>query len=349
MCKYNIINIKKMYGEKIVLNNITFEIEDGDFIVIAGPSGCGKSTLLKIIAGFINSDGGDIIKHGASIRNTKVSDRNISMVFQEAALFDHMSVYENIIYGLKYSGVSKYECKKRAYNFMKMLHIGKLANQQAETLSGGEKQRVSIARALVRNPDIFLLDEPFSALDTRLKSELRGELKQLHQQMKKTYVYVTHDQQEAMMLATKLIILNEGKIQQIGVPQELYRKPNNLFVANFLGKYQLNTIEGRINNKKILHKERVVANTAQEKESSCIIGFREHDIIFDEDGMLGEIVLIDDLGNERYYHVYVYEYEKRFVVKGLLYDNKKIGQKVYLKFQWEYALYFDKDNQGCII
>lgn len=349
MCKYNIKHIKKVYSEKIVLNDITFEIEDGDFIVIAGPSGCGKSTLLKIIAGFINSDSGDITKDNVSISNTKVSHRNISMVFQEAALFDHMSVYENIIYGLKYSGVSREECKKRAHDYMKMLHIEKLSNQKAETLSGGERQRVSIARALVRDPDLFLLDEPFSALDTRLKSELRVELKQLYQQMKKTYVYVTHDQQEAMMLATKLIILNEGRIQQIGVPQELYRKPNNLFVANFLGKYQLNTIAGMIKNKKVFHKGREVINTTQEKESPCIIGFREHDIIFSEDGMLGEIVLIDDLGNERYYHVFVYEYEKSFVVKGLQYDDKKVGQKVYLKFQWEYALYFNKDNQNCII
>ena len=337
-----------MYGEKIILDDITFEIDDGDFVVIAGPSGCGKSTLLKIIAGFVKSDGGDILKDNISIINHKVSKRNISMVFQEAALFEHMSVYENITYGLKYSGVSKEECIKRAYRFMKMLHIEKLINQKAKTLSGGEKQRVSIARALIRNPDLCLLDEPFSALDNRLKSELRTELKQLYVLMKKTYVYVTHDQHEAMMLASKLIILNEGRIQQIGKPQELYRKPKNLFVANFLGKYQLNIIEGKIRHKKIYYKEEVVATTLEEKESSCMIGFREHDIVFGKEGVLGEIVLIDDLANEKYYHVYVYEYDKKFVVKGVLYDDKIIGQKVYLKFQFEHALYFDNKHNSII-
>ncbi|NME96576.1 ABC transporter ATP-binding protein [Clostridium cochlearium] len=228
-------NISKVFGDVTVIKNVNLEIKKGEFVTFLGPSGCGKTTLLRMIAGFYNIDKGDIFLQGKKIDNVPPHKRNTPMVFQEYALFPHMNVYENISYGLKLQKVNKEEEKKRVEKVLELMQLVNLEDRYPNQMSGGQQQRVAIARALVMNPDVLLLDEPLSNLDAKLRESVRVELRMIQQKLGINMIYVTHDQQEALSMSDKIVVLNKGEIHQYGTPREIYFKPKTKFVADFIG------------------------------------------------------------------------------------------------------------------
>lgn len=241
-----ITNLRKSYGSVEILKDINLEIEEGGFLVLVGPSGCGKSTLLNTIAGLEPITSGNIAINGQPVADLPPSKRDIAMVFQSYALYPNMTVAGNIAFGMEVRGVPKEEREKAIKQVSDMLQIGHLLDRKPSQLSGGQRQRVAMGRALVRNPQVFLFDEPLSNLDAKLRVDMRTEIKRLHQRMKTTIVYVTHDQIEAMTLATKIAVLKDGILQQYGTPAEIYNKPVNMFVADFMGSPAMNLLTATI-------------------------------------------------------------------------------------------------------
>ena len=239
-------DLSKNFGTTEVLKKINLEIDEGNFLVLLGPSGCGKSTLLNIIAGLETINEGSVYIDDYNVSKVEPKDRNIAMVFQSYALYPSMNVRENMIFGLKQAKTSKEKIQEQLEKVSKFLQVDQLLERKPSQLSGGQRQRVAIGRALVREPRIFLFDEPLSNLDAKLRVEMRREIKKLHQQLKTTVVYVTHDQTEAMSLGTNIAIMNHGVIQQNDTPENIYNKPNNTFVANFIGSPSMNLIAGSL-------------------------------------------------------------------------------------------------------
>ena len=239
--------VTKIYpnGTKAV-HETSMNVENGEFMVFVGPSGCGKSTLLRMIAGLEDITEGNINLDGILINKVDPSERDVAMVFQNYALYPHMNVYNNLAYGLKNRGISKEDIEKKVNEAAKLLQISEYLQRKPSMLSGGQRQRVAMGRAIVRSPKIFLFDEPLSNLDAKLRVEMRREIKKLHQQLKTTVVYVTHDQTEAMSLGTNIAIMNHGVIQQNDTPENIYNKPNNTFVADFIGSPSMNLIKGHL-------------------------------------------------------------------------------------------------------
>lgn len=246
MSRLSVREITKKYGNQFVLKDFTIETEENEFVVVVGPSGCGKSTLLNIIAGLVEPTNGKVMIDGNDVTKLDARDRNIAMVFQDYALYDHMTVQENIGFYLKLHGIKKKQRDKLIYNVAKTLHISKLLARKPETLSGGQKQRVAIARAIIRNPSVFLFDEPLSNLDYSLREQLRKELIELHQKMDTVFLYVTHDQTEALSLGDRIVVFNEYGIQQMDTPERLYNFPENKFVASFIGMPCMNFISEKM-------------------------------------------------------------------------------------------------------
>lgn len=244
-------NINKRYDSKIILDGINLEIHEGEFLVLLGPSGCGKSTLLRIIAGLEPMTEGEVLIGNRSVNQVSPKDRDVAMVFQNYALYPHMNVFDNMAFGLKMRKMDKAEREKRVESVAQMLELTDLLKRKPAQLSGGQRQRVALGRAIVRSPQVFLMDEPLSNLDAKLRAHTRLELERLHQQLKTTTIYVTHDQVEAMTLGERVVVLHQGKIQQIGQPDVVYQQPDNLFVAKFMG--QISFIEATVDlNQKVL-------------------------------------------------------------------------------------------------
>tara|TARA_B100001778_G_scaffold21729_1_gene16230 strand:- start:122 stop:1216 length:1095 start_codon:yes stop_codon:yes gene_type:complete len=239
-------DLSKNFGSTEVLKKINLEIDEGNFLVLLGPSGCGKSTLLNIIAGLETINEGNVYIDDYNVSKVEPKDRNIAMVFQSYALYPSMNVKENMIFGLKQAKTSKEKIEEQLKKVSSFLQVDSLLERKPSQLSGGQRQRVAIGRALVREPRIFLFDEPLSNLDAKLRVEMRREIKKLHQQLKTTVVYVTHDQTEAMSLGTKIAIMNHGVIQQNDTPENIYNKPSNTFVADFIGSPSMNLIKGNL-------------------------------------------------------------------------------------------------------
>ena len=234
----NIIQIEhvsKSYGEWTVLDDININIRKGEFLTILGPSGCGKTTLLRIIAGFIKADNGAVLLNGEDITDTPPYKRPLNMVFQRYALFPHLDVYENIAFGMKLQKKSESEIDARVRRLLKLVSLTDYEERNVESLSGGQQQRVAIARALANSPQVLLLDEPLSALDLKMRKDMQIELKEMHKKLGLTFVYITHDQEEALTLSDTIVVMNEGRIQQIGTPTDIYNEPCNSFVADFIG------------------------------------------------------------------------------------------------------------------
>src|SRR6185369_3236545 len=242
MAFLEISNLQKRFGTVDVLKGINLAVEEGGFLVLVGPSGCGKSTLLNTIAGLESITGGEIRINGRAVNNLHPSQRDIAMVFQSYALYPNMSVGQNIAFGMEMRGVPRPERDKAVAGVAKTLQISHLLDRKPSQLSGGQRQRVAMGRALVRNPQVFLFDEPLSNLDAKLRVDMRTEIKRLHLSMKRTIVYVTHDQIEAMTLATRIAVLRDGVLQQFGTPAEIYNRPANMFVADFMGSPAMNLI-----------------------------------------------------------------------------------------------------------
>lgn len=237
-------NIQKNYGRIPVIHGVDLDIEPGEFVVFVGPSGCGKTTLLRMIAGLEEISDGALSIAGRVVNDVPPSERGVAMVFQSYALYPHKTVYENMAFGLKIAKIPKTEIDRRVREASEILQITEYLERLPKALSGGQRQRVAIGRAIVRNPKVFLFDEPLSNLDAALRTKMRVELATLHRRLGATMIYVTHDQVEAMTLADKIVVLNKGRIEQVGAPLELYRKPATRFVAGFIGSPQMNFVEG---------------------------------------------------------------------------------------------------------
>jgi len=238
--------VEKAYGDVKILHGIDLEIRDGEFMVFVGPSGCGKSTLLRVIAGLEDITGGELRIGGRLVNDVPPAERGIAMVFQSYALYPHMDLYDNMAFGLKLAKVPKDEIDRLVQHAAKILHIDHLLDRKPKDLSGGQRQRVAIGRAIVRKPEVFLFDEPLSNLDAALRVRMRYEFAKLHEDLKTTMVYVTHDQVEAMTLADRIVVLSAGRIEQVGAPLELYEHPDNLFVAGFIGSPRMNFIQAEV-------------------------------------------------------------------------------------------------------
>ncbi|WP_295895722.1 ABC transporter ATP-binding protein [uncultured Vibrio sp.] len=249
MASVSFKNVDKTYpGDVHIVKKFNLDIKDGEFIVFLGPSGCGKSTTLRMLAGLEDITGGEVSIGDTVVNNLEPKDRNIAMVFQSYALYPHMTVYENIAFALKLAGVSKREIEEQVRPVADMLQLTPLLDRKPKALSGGQRQRVAMGRAMVRTPEVFLFDEPLSNLDAKLRNAMRGEIKALHKKLKKTTIYVTHDQVEAMTLADRIVILRDGKIEQVGTPTEIYHNPANKFVAGFIGSPAMNLLSADVVN-----------------------------------------------------------------------------------------------------
>ncbi|MGK5042663.1 ABC transporter ATP-binding protein [Janthinobacterium sp. GB1R12] len=248
MAGLKLTGLKKAYGDVQTLHGIDLEIADGEFMVFVGPSGCGKSTLLRSICGLEEISGGDLFIGKTRMNDVPPAKRGIAMVFQSYALYPHMSVAQNMAFGLKLAGMSKVQIADAVQRAAQILRIEPLLERKPKDLSGGQRQRVAIGRAIVRKPDVFLFDEPLSNLDASLRVQMRIELANLHRELRSTMIYVTHDQVEAMTLADRIVVLNAGRIEQVGAPLALYHHPANLFVAGFLGSPRMNLLKGKIHS-----------------------------------------------------------------------------------------------------
>ena len=247
MATVTLKNIKKVYDNKVTaVHDFNLEIADKEFIVLVGPSGCGKSTTLRMIAGLEDISGGDLLIDGKRMNDVEPKDRDIAMVFQSYALYPHMTVYENMAFALKLRKVPKEEIDKKVREAAAILDITQYLDRKPKALSGGQRQRVAIGRAIVRDPKVFLMDEPLSNLDAKLRNQMRAEIIKLRQRINTTFIYVTHDQTEAMTLGDRIVIMKDGFIQQIGTPQEVFDRPANLFVAGFIGSPQMNFFSGKL-------------------------------------------------------------------------------------------------------
>ena len=246
MAAVELSGVQKAFGEVQVLRDIDLEVRDGEFMVFVGPSGCGKSTLLRVIAGLEDITGGTLTIGGRVVNDVPPAERGIAMVFQSYALYPHMDLYENMAFGLRLAKLPKAEIDSAVQQAAKILHIEHLLQRKPKDLSGGQRQRVAIGRAIVRKPEVFLFDEPLSNLDAALRVKMRYEFAKLHEALKTTMIYVTHDQVEAMTLADRIVVLSAGQIEQVGTPLELYEHPDNLFVAGFIGSPKMNFIAATV-------------------------------------------------------------------------------------------------------
>ncbi|CAO3412958.1 sn-glycerol-3-phosphate import ATP-binding protein UgpC [Azospirillum doebereinerae] len=245
MATVDIRNVRKSYGQVEAIKGIDVAVQDGEFLVLLGPSGCGKSTLLRMVAGLEGITGGEIAIGGRVVNELDPKDRDIAMVFQNYALYPHMSVFDNMAYGLKIRGIPKPEIQTRVAKAAEILELGRFLDRRPSQLSGGQRQRVAMGRAIVREPSAFLFDEPLSNLDAKLRTQMRVEIKRLQDRLGITSLYVTHDQVEAMTLADRILVMNHGVAEQIGTPLEVYQRPESLFVAGFIGSPPMNVLDAR--------------------------------------------------------------------------------------------------------
>ena len=322
----DVIDLNKVFDNGFeALKSVNFSIEQGDLVCLLGPSGCGKSTILNMIAGLLQPTGGDIQFKKSSVINTEPKDRNIGFVFQNYALYPHMTVLENIMFPLTVGEkkISKEEAKKVAEEYMQLTNIEELAEKKPGTLSGGQQQRVAITRALVQKPEVLLLDEPLSNLDARLRLKIREEIRRLVKEVGITTIFVTHDQEEALSISDKIILLNEGVIQHHDDPQNLYLEPNNLFVAKFIGNPIINILEVEVKDGVISHpsftlqaSELVESRFRKELEQGHYsLGLRPEDLVPSENGLFTvTVTAVELIGRERILHFTLGEQDIKSIV-----------------------------------
>jgi multiple sugar transport system ATP-binding protein len=315
MAQIQLRDVRKSYGAVHVIKGVDLEIETGEFMVFVGPSGCGKSTLLRMIAGLEEISGGDVLIDGAAMTEVPAAKRELAMVFQSYALYPHMSVRKNLAFGLETMKVPRDEIDRKIQGAAEILQIGELLDRKPGQLSGGQRQRVAIGRAIVREPRIFLFDEPLSNLDAELRTQMRVEINKLHRRLGATMIFVTHDQVEAMTLADRIVVLRKGVIEQVGTPLELYNKPANIFVAGFIGSPRMNLLPGHIGTVQghhaqvdLDHGEILHADfPAPPKPGTTVtVGIRPEHLVPAAPGaglLKGEVQLAEQLGGETYVYV----------------------------------------------
>ena len=305
MAGVQFIDVKKSFGAVNVIKGVNIGIEDGEFVILVGPSGCGKSTLLRMLAGLENITEGAIRIGDRVVNTVPPKDRDIAMVFQNYALYPHMTVADNMAFSLKLKGTPKEERDRRVKAAADILGLNQLLDRYPRQLSGGQRQRVAMGRAIVRDPQVFLFDEPLSNLDAKLRVAMRAEIKELHQRLQTTTVYVTHDQIEAMTMADKIVVLHDGVVEQIGAPLDLYDRPANLFVAGFIGSPAMNMIRGQIDPEKRTTfvtedgTKLPVADPGPEAVGrNLVYGVRPEFISLDPEGLPAEVIVIEPTGYE---------------------------------------------------
>jgi multiple sugar transport system ATP-binding protein len=303
--------VSKHFGDIVAVDDLSLAADDDDFLVLLGPSGCGKSTALRMLAGLETPTSGTIRIGGEVVNHIEPKERDISMVFQSYALYPHKSVFANIAFPLKARGVAKEEQRRRVDAAAAMLGLNDLLDRRPGQLSGGQRQRVALARAIVRHPQVFLMDEPLSNLDAKMRTQTRAELVELHQRLRTTFIYVTHDQVEAMTMGTKVAVLESGKLQQLGPPQEVYQRPANVFVARFIGSPPMNTLAGSITDRdgqrilqlpgfEIAVPEPLAHELATGDHAEIIAGVRPEHLAVSEVGLPVKLRVVESLGHERH-------------------------------------------------
>ncbi|MCD4790956.1 MAG: sn-glycerol-3-phosphate ABC transporter ATP-binding protein UgpC [Bacteroidales bacterium] len=366
MADVKLNNIDKSYdGKTNVVKNVNVEIKDKEFAVLVGPSGCGKSTILRMVAGLENITGGDLLIDGNRVNDLLPKNRDIAMVFQNYALYPHMTVYQNMAFGLKLKKVPKKEIDQRVKKAAQILEIEELLDRKPKAMSGGQRQRVAIGRAIVRNPKVFLFDEPLSNLDAKLRVQMRVELQKLHKKLQATIIYVTHDQTEAMTLGDRIIVLNDGVVMQIGAPMELYNKPDNMFVAGFIGSPPVNFIQGEIRRAgslNFIHEKSGLKIELSELDNKAISGFEGKKVILGirpEDiyskpqtnsGHFAKLkttsVAIEQMGSEML--VYVVLDDKQLIARFSPESKLETGKPVDLFLDTNKIIFFDPDTEQVI-
>lgn len=304
MANVGIHGVTKSFGNHKVIHEIDLDIEDGEFVILVGPSGCGKSTLLRMVAGLERESGGDIRIGDRLVNNVPPKDRDIAMVFQNYALYPHLTVEDNMGFALNLQGVEKATIQSRVSKAAEILHLEPLLARFPKQLSGGQRQRVAMGRAIVRDPKVFLFDEPLSNLDAKLRVAMRAEIKELHQRLRTTTIYVTHDQIEAMTMADKIVVMRGGRVEQIGKPLELYDKPANTFVATFIGSPSMNLFNGHVGmrgNEPVFLTENgpwLPLPVNGNFETAGVYGIRPEHLIFADDGFEAEVLVVEPTGYE---------------------------------------------------
>ena len=366
MSDIKLVSVAKDFGTSKIIKGVSFEVEQGEFIVFVGPSGCGKSTLLRLIAGLEDITRGELWMQDQLMNDVPPVKRNVAMVFQSYALYPHMNVYENMAFGLRNLKVSEDDIKRRVTEAAATLQITHLLEYRPKELSGGQRQRVAIGRTIVRKPNIFLFDEPLSNLDAALRVQMRIEMSKLHQKLKTTMIYVTHDQVEAMTLADRIVVINQGQVEQIGAPLELYERPSNIFVAGFIGSPAMNFIQCRItklSNRSItldIQGQQQIAfplphNLRNEATKikvgdTLTLGVRPEAVavkhpIDNQIALTGELVTIEALGNTSYGYVQI---NKDTMVTCHIKGFKGAQRKVNLAIQPADCYFFNRHGKSLV-
>ncbi len=357
-------NISKFFGKVKAVSDLNLEIKDGEFVAFLGPSGCGKTTTLLMIAGIYKPSKGRILFDDEDVTDLPPKDRNVGMVFQSYALYPHMTVYDNIAFPLKLKKVPKQEIDRKVKEVAKLLQIDELLDRKPAQLSGGQRQRVALGRALVKEPDVLLLDEPLSNLDAKLRILMRAEIKRLQRELRITTIYVTHDQVEAMSMADRIAVMNKGRLQQYADPQTLYNKPANLFVAGFIGSPPMNLIEGSITERNGSYYfethsfkyalPRDIGSLVASKTSEVILGVRPEDIRVIIDGrgssdsaIIGTVYVVEPLGRDLLINVKI----NGVLIKILAPTDIRLesGQKIMFTINRAKLHIFDKKTGEAII
>ena len=331
-------NLVKSYdGKKNIIDNVNLEIKDKEFIVLVGSSGCGKSTILRLISGLEDITGGEILIDGKVVNNIHPKDRDIAFVFQSYALYPHMSVYDNIAFGLKMRKYDKKTIDEKVKEVAKSLNLEELLDRKPRQLSGGQRQRVALGRAIVRNPKVFLMDEPLSNLDANLRVQMRSEIKKLHQKLKTTFIYVTHDQTEALTMGDRIVVLDKGVIQQCDTPEEIYNRPKNKFVAGFIG--QMNFIDADIIDGKF-NIEGTEFYTDKNISGSVTVAIRAEKMISGDKTVTVPVDIVEMTGGERI--VYFYLNGSKCLAKLPL--DYEFDSNITLKLKENDMFFFNKDS-----
>jgi multiple sugar transport system ATP-binding protein len=335
-------NVSKRYGDLVVVDDLSLEIDDGEFVVLLGPSGCGKTTTLRMLAGLETITSGDIYVLGERINDVPTQQRDLAMVFQSYALYPHMSIAENIGYPLRVRKLDRNKRDNRIAKVAKLLEIEHLLERRPRQLSGGERQRVALARAIVREPRAYLMDEPLSNLDARLRVQMRGELKHLQHELRTTTIYVTHDQAEAMTLASRVAVMNKGRLQQFDTPLNIYNHPANRFVAEFVGSPSMNFIEGRIERGMFM--SNMITFPVHRPDSNVTMGIRpEHIRVYSEpqNGTIEASVYVTELmGNETF--VFLSVGNQRMIARAPADFRAEVGSEVWLCLETDRAHFFEQ-------
>ena len=358
-------HVYKRFDEVVAVNDLNLEIEDKEFLVLVGPSGCGKSTALRLLAGLEDLSEGNLQIGDRVVNDVAPKDRDIAMVFQSYALYPHMSVYDNMAFGLKLRGYDKGDIDKRVQNAAEILGITVLLERKPRQLSGGQRQRVALGRAIVRDPQVFLLDEPLSNLDAKLRVQTRAEITKLHKRLAATFIYVTHDQTEAMTMASRIAVMNAGILMQVDSPQNLYDSPNNLFVAGFIGSPAMNFFNAELTKKGddiAVKTDAFTVNVPEERRAvlkpyigkNVVFGLRPEDIHDPNfapphimaQNVEAEVDITELMGNEIF--LFLKSKDSEYVARVDPRTSYKMGDKVTMAFNMENMHIFDKETEQVV-